>query len=374
MGKKKNTKKISNDDDDDNESVMSARSIENLKSKEKKELLNFLNEQLNKPLVFYSSYYRKHGQNILQRNYHKKNQRNKDGGDGDGDDDGDGDGEFNQKTHENFFDSERGGGNVVSNNTNTNTNNNINTISSIDKKAEFNGNDGGGMGGMGGGGGSSDAGNSKPIYRKRCDEETCYFDLKEKAHAFPMKWFESQKTYNDYLPIPRTTKEIEINGDNDRNTNFALFNRQLLKKGKWEKMDRNMQAKYYIYENPLPEIQNFVMDTVRRNQQYERTLREKIKQLYGKDPSPADLQQLVEKQRRESLEASQKANQRLKEQFSYQLNTRNSDLQYLLEGQQTALDAIRLKEYLILKPMPVRHDLHITNKDRRRLGNLLSNR
>ena len=296
MGKK-NTRKDSNDDD--NVSLMSARSIENLKSKEKKELLNFLNEQLHKPLVFYSSYYRKHGQNILQRNYHKKYPKNKEGED----EDENSEDELNDP----FFDADK-----------------ATTTLTTDKKTDSPGNDGGGNGGNGTGTGNPNGNDpsAKPLYRKRCDEETCYFDLKEKAHAFPMKWFESQKTYNDYQQIPRTTKEIDLNAENDRNTNFALFNRQNLKKGKWEKMDRNMQAKYYIYENPLPEIQNFVMDTVRRNQQYERTLREKIRQLYGPDPSPVDLQHLVEKQRRESLEASQKASQRLKDQFTYQLNTR----------------------------------------------------
>ena len=278
MGKRNERKSYK---DDDEESVMSARSMENLRYKEKKELLNFLNEQLNRPLVFYSSYYRKHGHNILQRNYKKSSKKKKDEED-----------EEDEEDENEYFDTEKL------------------SSSSLNKKNDTDPNKA-----------NKDA-NVKPTYRKMCDEETCYFDLKEKAHAFPMKWFESQKTCNDYQQIPRTTKEIDISGDNDRNTNFTIFNRNNLKKGKWEKMDRNLQAKYYIYENPLPDIQNFVMTTVKRNQQYERNIREQIKMLYGDDPTPTEINQLAEKQRRESVEFSNKANQRLKERFLCQLNTR----------------------------------------------------
>ncbi|ORX52261.1 hypothetical protein BCR36DRAFT_582772 [Piromyces finnis] len=189
-----------------------------------------------------------------------------------------------------------------------------------------------------------------------------------------MKWFEANKTFNDYQQIPRITKTIDLNSEDDRNVNFSLFNRQNISKSKWEKMDRNLQAKYYIYENPLPEIQNFIMNTNKRNHQYEHNIQEKIKSIYGTEPTANELQQIREKQRQESIEASQKANQRIKEQFLWQLDCRNGDLQHLLEGQQTALDAIRLKEYLLLKPIPVRSCLNISNKDKRRIGNLLSNR
>jgi len=285
--KKKNSKKKSKDDDDDN---MSVRSMENLKTKEKIELMKFVNEQLTQPLVFYSSYYQKHGKNILQRNYNKrgKDKKNKDEDDIEGDEEG------------------------------ANYNEASNGMNNTDKKTE-----GTTQSKEGDPNNKANTTDSGPVtYSKRFDEETCYFDLKKKAHAFPMKWYESQKPFNDYQQIPRTTKDIDLNAENDRNTNFALFNRQNLNKSKWEKMDRNMQAKYYIYENPLPEIQNFVMSTKKRNQQYERNIREKIKLIYGNEPTAAELNQIIEKRRQESLEASQKANQRLKEQFLWQLDTR----------------------------------------------------
>ncbi|OUM64588.1 hypothetical protein PIROE2DRAFT_8580 [Piromyces sp. E2] len=310
--KKKNTKKKSNDDDDNSD--VSTRSMENLKTKEKIELMKFLNEQLTQPLE----------------------------GEEDNSEEEEGE-EFN--------------------------NNLFNGMNNTEKKA-----DAAAPGKEGDPNNKSNPTETSVIYSKRFDEETCYFDLKKKAHAFPMKWYESHKPHNDYQQIPRTTKNIDLNAENDRNANFALFNRQNLNKSKWEKMDRNMQAKYYIYENPLPDIQNFVMNTKKRNQQYERNIREQIKLVYGKEPTPSELQQIIEKQRQESIEASQKANQRIKDQFLWQLDTRNSDLQHLLEGQQTALDAIRLKEYLLLKPIPIRYHLKISDKDRRRIGNILSNR
>ncbi|ORX81923.1 hypothetical protein BCR32DRAFT_267969 [Anaeromyces robustus] len=332
--KKNNSKKKNTNEDESTQ--LSARSIENLKRKEKTDLLKFLNEQLNRPLVFYSSYYKKHGYNILQRNYKKlKDKKEEDSSDEE---------EINLSE-------------INLKNIQSEKNPEI-TPSGNGKDSNIN----------------NDSSNNHVIYSKRCDEETCYFDLKKKAHAIPMKWFESNKVYNNYQQIPRTTKKIDLNAENDRNANFSLFNRQLLSKSKWEKMDRNMQAKYYIYENPLPDIQNFVSSTAKRNQIYERNIRDQINLIYGKEPTASELTQIIEKQRRESLEASQKANQRIKEQFLWQLDTRNNDLQHLLEGQQTALDAIRLKEYLLLKPIPTRGQLNITNKDRRRISSLLSSR
>jgi len=337
---KKRYSKRKNSENDDN-TLMSSRSMENLKTKEKEELLKFLNEHLNQPLVFYSTYYQKHGKNILQRNYKKKNIKKIK-------DDDDDDDEYDE--NDEYIDTQ----NLLNN--------------SMDKNSEANvpGKDGDKV--------KKDTLLIPTTYSKRFDEETCYFDMKNRAHAIPMKWYESNKVYNDYQQIPRTTKVIDLNSENDRNTNFSLFNRQLLNKNKWEKMDRYTQAKYYIYENPLPEIQNFVINTAKRNQIYERNIRDQIQYVYGNEKTTSELNHMIEKQRQKSLEASQKASQRLKEQFLWQLDTRNSDLQHLLEGQPTALDAIRLKEFLLLKPLPVRTQLNISEKDRRRLGHLLSNR
>jgi len=318
--------------------------MENLKMKEKSDLMRFVNEQLQNPMVFYSSYYRKHGYNILQRNYNKKT--------------------LKEKKEDSSDDSDSSDNDEDGNSHNKNSNNNIN------KKAEAvmpSGKDGTNTN-------NANSNQQKVTYSKSCNEETCYFDLKKKAHAFPMKWYEANKTYNEYQQIPRTTKEFDLSTDDDRNTNFTLFNRQCINKNKWEKMDRNMQAKYYIYENPLPDIQNFVVNTRKRNIQYERNLKDQIQKVYGTEPTINELNEMIEKQRLQSQEASQKANQRLKEQYLWQLDTRNSDLQHLLEGQHTALDAIRLKEYLLLNPIPVRSHINITNKDKRRLGSLLSSR
>ncbi|KAG4084061.1 hypothetical protein H8356DRAFT_1731122 [Neocallimastix lanati (nom. inval.)] len=341
---KNNTKKKTKNNEDEQNARLSAHSMENLKMKEKSDLMRFVNEQLQNPMVFYSSYYRKHGYNILQRNYNKKTIKVKKEDDDSDSDSSDNDEKDSNSHNKNSNNNNKKGDAIIppiKENTNTNTVN---------------------------------SNQQKITYSKPCNEETCYFDLKKKAHAFPMKWFEANKTYNEYQQIPRTTKELDLNTDDDRNINFTLFNRQNINKSKWEKMDRNMQAKYYIYENPLPDIQNFVVNTRKRNMQYERNIKEQIQKVYGAEPTVTELNEMIEKQRIESQEASQKANQRLKEQYLWQLDTRNNDLQHLLEGQHTALDAIRLKEYLLLKPIPVRTNLNITNKDKRRLGSLLSSR
>jgi len=337
--KKNNKNKYENDDDQN--VLRSANSMENLKIKEKTDLIKFLNDQLQTPVVFYSSYYRKHGNNILQRNYNKKGLKDRKKNEDEDSIDGMDEKNINKSSETIASNSGKG----------TNANNNSNNPINNNKEKSV----------------------RKITYSKLCDEETCYFDLKKKAHAFPMKWFEAQTTHNEYQQIPRTRKETDMS-ENDRNNNFTIFNRQTLNKSKWEKMDRNMQAKYYIYENPLPDIQDFVVNARKRNIQYERNIKEQIQKICGPELTTAKLNELLEKKRQESQEATQKASQRLKKHFLWQLDTRNNDLQYLLEGQHTALDAIRLKEYLLLKPLPMRTNLNITNKDKRRLGSLLSNR
>ncbi|KAJ3092788.1 hypothetical protein HK102_002716 [Quaeritorhiza haematococci] len=80
----------------------------------------------------------------------------------------------------------------------------------------------------------------------------------------------------------------------------------------------------------------------------------------------------VQEEVRVAEEGSRRAKERMKEKIRQAMMDRDMELQYLVEGQRNSIDAIRLKEFIALRPLNIDLKTKYTERDRLRVEELLS--
>ncbi|KAJ3205955.1 hypothetical protein HDU67_008530 [Dinochytrium kinnereticum] len=153
----------------------------------------------------------------------------------------------------------------------------------------------------------------------------------------------------------------------------SSFNPSSMSERQLGKLDRLTRAKYGAYEKPEAQISQQIDQSRARAKQWTKYEREKLRdQIY-------EIQRMWERKRghvgeleeRKGQEAARRATERMRGKIRSIMASRDNELQFLVEGQRNAIDAIRLKEFLVLRTPNVKLGRQYSDKDRLRVEELL---
>ncbi|KAJ3323438.1 hypothetical protein HDU76_013632 [Blyttiomyces sp. JEL0837] len=134
------------------------------------------------------------------------------------------------------------------------------------------------------------------------------------------------------------------------------------------------RAKYDAYKKPPVDIVNQIdRSCVRAKRIHKEQRRRFLEQVETVRESLARKGGIVSE--RESIladENSRKATERMRTKLKTLMEARDAELQQLVEGQKNSIDAIRLKEYLLLRPVKLKVGKTYTERDRLRVEELLA--
>ncbi|KAJ3127218.1 hypothetical protein HK101_005620 [Irineochytrium annulatum] len=174
-------------------------------------------------------------------------------------------------------------------------------------------------------------------------------------------------------------KQEEILDPEDSYQPFALSNKSSFNPGtlsvkQRKTMDMLTRAKFGAYEKPEPTIATQIDQSRARAKRWSKEehhrLREQIFEIRRCGRRRRGL--LDEEEEREAQEAARKANERMRGKLKSIVMSRDNELQFLVEGQRNAIDAIRLKEFLVIRPPNVNMGKEYSDKDRLRVEELLA--
>ncbi|KAJ8327643.1 LKAAEAR motif containing 1 [Batrachochytrium dendrobatidis] len=173
--------------------------------------------------------------------------------------------------------------------------------------------------------------------------------------------------------------DVRLGIDTTSYTPFQLsskssFNPSQLTTRQLNRLDMLTKAKYMSYEKPSFHVIEQIGNSERRSRKWLRdehlriqtiieTARKKWNLLHKAVEDPA--KQLIGQQ------SAAIARIRMKEKVKKIMDTREDELQFLVEGQTTSIDAIRLKEHLVLRSNMPKVGRMFSEKDRLRVEELL---
>ncbi|KAJ3249381.1 hypothetical protein HDU78_003167 [Chytriomyces hyalinus] len=154
----------------------------------------------------------------------------------------------------------------------------------------------------------------------------------------------------------------------------SSFNAARLPTRQMRKMDRLTLAKYKAYEKPDAEIIQNIDESNARAKVWHRQQHKRIMEQYTTMKTLFERKRgyLAAQEEQMALEHAKQAADRMKEKFQNMSLARETELAFLVEGQPNSIDAIRLKEYLSTKAIPVKVHKSYTDRDRLRVEELMS--
>ncbi|TPX32118.1 hypothetical protein SmJEL517_g04683 [Synchytrium microbalum] len=143
------------------------------------------------------------------------------------------------------------------------------------------------------------------------------------------------------------------------------FSKTKLTKKQWDSLTQVQRAKYLAYEKPSTRILTNIAHSEMR-----------VDELFKEDKKKMSEQAQEFKSRtaraNDQGDGAQMAQMRMVAKAREERESRNAELQQLIEGQRSSFDAIRLKEYLILTKPNTSCQVPLSEKERRRVEILLS--
>ncbi|KAJ3272614.1 hypothetical protein HDV01_005361 [Terramyces sp. JEL0728] len=194
---------------------------------------------------------------------------------------------------------------------------------------------------------------------------------------------EQQKQTN----IPKTeddnekgdTKELEVLAESSYQPYqlgaTSSYNPSKLTPKQIKKLDLQTKAKYMAYEKPDQAIQLKIAQSELRSKKWLREEHARIQQIVQQARKKWDLvHKAIEdpEQKRIGLQKSMEATRRIRRKNRQLAINREEELQYLVEGQNSSIDAIQLKEHLVIPKTVPKIEKYITRRERCRVEELLS--
>eukprot|EP00842_Homolaphlyctis_polyrhiza_P000588 jgi/Hompol1/152/HPOL_005241-RA len=160
---------------------------------------------------------------------------------------------------------------------------------------------------------------------------------------------------------------------------FALstkssFNPARLSKRQIERLDPLTRAKYMVYDKPSQNIIEQIGHSERRSRRWLREEHRRIQEIVDAARKKWELlHKAIEDpvSQRIGEQGAAMARKRMREKIRKMMETREDELQFLVEGQSTSIDAIRLKEHLVIRTNKPKVDRIFSEKDRLRVEELL---
>ncbi|KAJ3259990.1 hypothetical protein HK103_001500 [Boothiomyces macroporosus] len=155
----------------------------------------------------------------------------------------------------------------------------------------------------------------------------------------------------------------------------SSYNPTKLTANQLKKLDLQTKAKYMAYEKPDQFIQLKIAQSEQRSKKWLREEHARIQDIVLQARKKWDLiHRAIEdpEQKKFGELKSLEAMRRIKRKKKQMAINRDEELQYLVEGQNSSIDAIQLKEHLVIPKTVPKVDKYITPKERSRVEELLS--
>lgn len=140
-------------------------------------------------------------------------------------------------------------------------------------------------------------------------------------------------------------------------------------------LDPLTRAKYLAYQKPPPECAQLIVDADKRSKMWEREERRNLQIVADTMWKRWEKRKFGVKHGEDSKvgeDYAKKASERTRGKVAKALEMREAELQFLVEGQQNSIEAIRLKEYLSQKRDKIKIGTLFTDKERQRVEELLA--
>nr|KAJ3415128.1 hypothetical protein HK105_001595 [Polyrhizophydium stewartii] len=163
-----------------------------------------------------------------------------------------------------------------------------------------------------------------------------------------------------YVPFPLSTK--------------SSFNPARLSSRQMDRLDPLTRAKYMAYEKPPGDVIEQIGHSERRARKWLREEHRRVRSVVDAAKKKWELLHKAVEDPASQLVGEQgaaMARKRMREKIRKMMETREDELQFLVEGQSTSIDAIRLKEHLVIRANKPKVDKIFSEKDRLRVEELL---
>ncbi|KAJ3324649.1 hypothetical protein HDV06_006542 [Boothiomyces sp. JEL0866] len=155
----------------------------------------------------------------------------------------------------------------------------------------------------------------------------------------------------------------------------SSYNPSKLTTNQLKKLDLQTKAKYMAYDKPDQFIQLKIAQSELRSKKWLREEHARIQDIVQQARKKWDLiHRAIEdpEQKRIGEQKSLEAKRRIKRKKKQMAINRDEELQYLVEGQNSSIDAIQLKEHLVIPKTVPKVEKYITSKEKSRVEELLS--